>query len=104
LNQSVSSESLGKDEWRDVQRFVSGEIAFEHAYPSLFRYLQSGPLSQLPEGEDTELIISRVLQAQGWTQLARRCALTGRREVEHRLRQGYRLFLSLEQGQASDHE
>ncbi|MAY34978.1 MAG: hypothetical protein CMN84_02635 [Spongiibacteraceae bacterium] len=104
LNQSVSSESLGKDEWRDVQRFVSGEIAFEHAYPSLFRYLQSGPLSQLPEGEDTELIISRVLQAQGWTQLARRCALTGRREVEHRLRQGYRLFLSLEQGQTSDHE
>lgn len=104
LNQSAPEEVLSNDERRDVQRFVSGEIAFEHAFPSLFRYLQSRPLPQLPAGEDTELIISRVLQAQNWSDVARRYALTGRREVEHRLHQGYRLFLSLEQGQSADHE
>ena len=104
INQGLPEQPLGIDERRDVQRFVSGEIAFEHAYPSLFRFVQSRPLPQLPDGDDTELIIQRVLQGRGWSEAAQRFKLTGRREVEHRLRQGYRLFLSLEQGQTSDHE
>nr|WP_246386502.1 GNAT family N-acetyltransferase [Litorivivens lipolytica] len=96
INQLPVEQPLHEDERRDVQRFALGEIAFEHAYPALFRYLQSRPLAELPASEDINLVIARVLQGLSWSELAARHQLKGRREVEHHLRQGYRLLLSLE--------
>ena len=86
---------LGQQVRREAQRFAAGEIAFEHAYSALFTYLvESG--AALPESEEIAIAIRKVLQGASWKSLAQQFQLTGRKAVEHQLRQAYRLLLSLE--------
>lgn len=80
---------------REAQRFAAGEIAYEHAYAALFTYLVSVQ-APLPASDEVAIAIRKVLQGAGWKMVAQQFQLTGRKAVEHCLRQAYRLLLSLE--------
>lgn len=87
--------TIGQRIRREAQRFAAGEIAYEHAYTALFVYLVEAG-ARLPENDDIAIAIRKVLQGVHWKALAGQFELTGRKAVEHHLRQAYRLLLSLE--------
>lgn len=84
-----------------LRRYARGEIAYDHAYPALCQYLLQWQGLRPPASSDIAILIRKILQARPWQELAVEFDLRGRAQVEHHLRQGLRLLLSIEKERRS---
>lgn len=80
----------------ELRRFVSGEIAYEHAYPGLWLFLWQWRGPPLPLTDEFAIVVAKVLQARPWGELARQFGVSGRAQLEHQLRQALRWMLSMQ--------
>jgi len=101
LLNSLDDMTLPQRYAAELRRYVSGEIGYEHAYPALCQTLLGWRKGKLKARTDIAIVIAKVLQGRTWSALAEEFDLRGRAQVEHHLRQGLRLLLSIqEEGEA----
>jgi tRNA(Met) cytidine acetyltransferase len=86
---SLDSEAqirLSAAEWLDLAGYAFARRGYESSLPAIEKLALFGLVrGELPT-EDAELLVMRVVQKRTWADSARHCSLSGRREIEARLR------------------